>query len=69
VNICRVEELSLGNRQIAVRHIASNCGTNVESVGTVIPMNNYFSRRWIPEMSTFGREAQHVAVFPQNMHR
>jgi hypothetical protein len=59
VNIRRVEELILGKRQIAVRHIASNGGTNVGSVVTIT----------YEQMLTFDRRALHVAVFTQNLHR
>jgi hypothetical protein len=67
VNICLVEQLILGNKQITVYDIASNISISVEKI---IHEHLMFNRVawWVAEMLTFDQKTLHVAVFVDHLH-
>jgi hypothetical protein len=71
VNIHHVRQSVLGIRQITLYNTATNNGTNVEGVETVIHEHFLFKNVciwWIPKMLTFDQKMQCVAVSAEHLH-
>jgi hypothetical protein len=62
MNICRVEELILGKRRIAVRDIASNSGVSIGSVKITLTIQECMSQRHLHKNASKNYYTVHFAT-------